>query len=229
MRKTHLLNFKTAKPTLSLLLLAFAALLFTNIVLTSCDDNEYEHRYWDYGVVDSLDVQQYVIRLDGGDVIIPTNGFSRLSDSLRVWVDFSIEEESDTTRKEYKVELHNLVKVLTKPILPHDETILDSLGNDPLEIDSYWIANGFINFKFYYYASGMKKHMVNLMQLPSQDGKIILEFRHNAFKDYASDLFRSDVSFRLGDLLDGMEKPVSIEVLYSSSPNSTKSITLTYK
>ncbi len=74
-----------------------------------------------------------------------------------------------------------------------------------------------------------KTHMVNLLQCPTEDDRLIFEFRHNDFGDSRDKLYFGTVSFPIQKLTEGYEKPIKMIVKYNDSANTTRSIELTYK
>ena len=71
--------------------------------------------------------------------------------------------------------------------------------------------------------------MVNLLQCPTEDDRLIFEFRHNDFGDSRDKLYFGTVSFPIQKLTEGYEKPIKMIVKYNDSANTTRSIELTYK
>lgn len=232
MAKTHPLKTKakTHKPNFAILLLAFVILLMINIAFSSCKD-ETETYYRDYGTVEKIDNNNFRIKLDAGYILNPTKSGipgEALADSIRVIAYFSILEELDST---YNVNLEWTREILTKSILPYSESILDSMGNDPVKINRAWIASGFLNFEFLY-EGGMPQpnpiHMFNLLQHPSENGKLVLEFRHNAFSDKREAIYSGIVSFPIDKLIQEIEKPEKIQIKYRDSANSTKTLEIAF-
>lgn len=231
MEKTNVLKHpsKTHKPNFTVLLLAFLVLLMVNIAFSSCS-NDTEEQYIGYGTVDKPDGSGFRIKLDNGKILNPKESFipgSILHDSMRLIVNFTILEELDSA---YNVRINDADTILTKSILPYDASQSDSIGNDPVKVADVWIANGFINFDFLYsggHPYPSEKHMINLLNHPVTDGKLPLEFRHNAFNDQRNTVYRGVVSFPINRLIKGMEKPVKIQIQYKESTNTTKTIDLT--
>jgi hypothetical protein len=100
---------------------------------------------------------------------------------------------------------------LTKDIIQLTEINQDTIGNDPVFVkdENIWIKNNYINFIFSYYGS-YRVHLVTLVKLyentHTEDGKLILEFRHNAHDDYSSVLYNGIVSFDLESIKEeGMD------------------------
>ncbi len=197
-------------------------------------DNDCETQYEGYGLVKKSNDRQYSILLDNGIQLYPRESHinpDRLRDSMRLCMLFNILEETDSSAY---VRILYADTMLTKAILPYDETILDSVGQDPVKITDAWFAHGFLNFQFMFagrinsYGSN-HAHMVNLLQCPPENEKLVFEFRHNDFDDYREKLYYGVVSFPIHHLLADQKKPIPIKVKYNDTENSTKTIELTYK
>ena len=67
----------------------------------------------------------------------------KLNDSTRLRIRFNILEEQDTNLYARIVYADT---ILTKSILPYDESILDSVGNAPVKIVNSWFSHGFLFF-----------------------------------------------------------------------------------
>ena len=231
MGKMYFSNTKTARPHLGFLIVALVILFFANIALTSCDNGDSREHYISYGVAYTADNNQYLIHLDNGDVVAPKNVY-QLKDSLRLIMDFSILEVGDTTQNiDYNIEVNAIREVPVESILQHDEVLIDTLGNDPIEIRNgeCWLANGFISIEFFCVGLPDTQHQIYMIQQPSVGNKIMLEIRHNGYSEDRYQLRKSYVSFPITKILEGMEKPVSIDVKYQDSDHSSKTITLEYK
>lgn len=218
------------------LFFAFLGLLILNILLSSCDDDGYSlgDLYGDYGVVDKSG-GAYTVKTDRGAVLYPvvSDIFSRyLKDKDRIIVYYTILDDADTNRYyDYYVKVRDVYKILTKEILPYRVSISDSLGNDPVEMKKIWIANDFLTLDFDF-AGGRPgwQHMVNLARHPqeTEDGRIILEFRHNAFEDNYNYRYRGLVSFPVSSLRETAADSVRLQIRYRDF-ESDKSYNLTWR
>lgn len=214
-----------------LLLLVAGCLLFYSLLFTGCND-DYEDRYQGYGMIDQLSDNSYRIKLDDRNILYPKESpipNDNLKDSMRLFVEYSILDMRDSS---YDVKIHRAQEILTKPALPYDTVILDSIGSDPIKRLGYWTAYDFLNFEFTYtcgYPVPNTKHMVNLIYHPVTNGTLELEFRHNAFNDRQDQLVPGVVSFPIGQLLENAPKPLKIKIKYNDSANSSRTIEFTYK
>lgn len=211
----------------SLLLLILAI----NVTFTSCDDNDNDPRYVSYATVDSISTKEYLIILDNGKIARPKNTMS-FDDSTRLIMEFSILETGDTTSNiDYNILINQYQKINTERILAYDAELLATLGNDPVDIPAgeCWIANGFLTIEFLCLGESSTQHKVYMMQLPSEEGLLKLEFRHDATGDGEYQVRKSAVSFPISHLLEGLTKPAKIQVSYQDGHNSSRTIELDYK
>ena len=118
---------------------------------TGCKD-DYETYYEGYGLVSKSGDEKFTVKLDDGYLLYPREYYfnpEKLNDSTRLRIRFNILEEQDTNLYARIVYADT---ILTKSILPYDETILDSVGNAPVKIVNSWFAHGFLNFEFMFAA-----------------------------------------------------------------------------
>ena len=100
---------------------------------TGCKD-DYETYYEGYGLVSKSGDEKFTVKLDDGYLLYPREYYfnpEKLNDSTRLRIRFNILEEQDTNLYARIVYADT---ILTKSILPYDETILDSVGNAPVKI-----------------------------------------------------------------------------------------------
>lgn len=211
-------------------ILLLCAFVFT---FTACN-NDSEPLYEGYGIVlNKQDASSYTILLDDGNLLYPRESYvnpDKLRDSMRLYLCFSVLKEMDSS---YDVRITFADSILTKNIIAYDESILDSIGNDPVKITKSWFAHGFLNFEFMFAGRiNMDSHhspMVNLLQCPSEDNTLKFEFRHNDFGDCRDKVYVGVVSFPIRKVTDQLEKPVKMEIKFSDSENTTRSIEMIYR
>lgn len=200
----------------------FFFLLLLNIMLSSCDNDGYSlgDIYWDYGVIQK-EGEGYTVRLDNGAVLFPSASAVPayyLKDKDRLIVDYTILGDAAAgSYFDYYVKINDVYKILTKDILEYTPLISDSLGHDPVILNEVWIKNGYINFDFFY--SGGQPgviHMVNLAKHPekTEDGRILLDFRHNANDDLYSYKYRGIVAFPASQIYDVWTDSVCLRLRY---------------
>ncbi len=197
--------------------LIFGILAGILVVFTGCkeDDGYSLGNYWiGFGVVE--DVEHYKIVLDNGEVLYPLafpgshpdywEDDYEYKQGDRVFVNFTI--LGDKTNEEgevvaYNVKINSIKKVLTKDIVDITEEIADSIGNDPIIVKEWWIANDMLNFQLKYYGR-YQLHYINLVRQPGEPDPekqpFELELRHNANADAEDIPYTAYVSFNLDNL-----------------------------
>ncbi len=214
-------------------MLARHMMVLTSLVcLAAChDEEEYvEDRFLiEYGTVEKFDQDNYVIRLDKGPVLLPTEEIipgRTLKNESRVDIDYAILQEApDSCVADYYVRINYLNEIPTWNIVPYSPSLEDSLGHDPVSILNTQIANGFITVEFYYEASDLSDtHLFSLTRhdTPTSDGRIRLEFRHNAYGDKGTNKF-GHVCFRLKDEFPDTQDSIRLSITYKDF-NDTRSL-----
>lgn len=201
-------------------------------IFSSCKNDD-EPMYQSYGLLNKTGNDNVIITLDNGCLLYPQNAYfntGKLKDSTRMYLCYNILEEQDSSAS---VNILLADTILTKPILPYDETILDSVGNDPVKINHAWFAHGFLNLEFTFaaraYPTSEHSHMINLLQCPSDNNKLVFELHHNDFDDYRDKLYLGVVSFPITKIVEDYEKPITLEIKFNDSENTTRSIKMIYR
>lgn len=160
--------------------------------------------------------------------------YYRPKNGQRVIANYTIlSETSQTATYDYIVKLNDVYEVLTKGIFEITPATQDSIGDDYVYIRDMWIGSDFLNVRFDY-PGGNKVHFINLVsdnQKTYDDGKIHLEFRHNANGDYPHFNLSGIVSFNLKSLQVSGESEVKIVVHTRefNMPAGGNTYNLTYK
>lgn len=171
----------------------------------SRDDADSLDNFWmSIATVDSLSPHTYSLVLDDGLKLWPAvsndNSF-RPRSNQRAFVNYTILSDKQDGFDHY-IRVNYISSILTKKAIDLTAENADSIGNDPVEIKSIWSSGGFLNIEFIFRTSGQNLHAINLVnntttEHPHQDGKIYLEFRHNAFDDPQTVQRNSFVCFNL--------------------------------
>ena len=127
---------------------------------------------------------------------------------------------------DHDVRMNSVYEVLTKDIFKVTPETQDSIGNDPIEIVSMWIGSKshFLNVEFVFHGLN-KTHFVSLVSDANKtysDGKIHLEFRHNANNDSPSYRKAGIVSFDLRSLQDPANEMKLDIVVHTNEYGSSK-------
>ncbi len=183
------------------------AVVLLVMILPACNKDDQLPQWTSIGTIEKTDasLDEYTILLDGDERLIPNTTIenNNLEDGERVVVQYEIIEELGND--EYKVKVYDLDRILTKDIIQLTEAINDSIGNDPVFVkeENIWIKNNYLNFIFSFYGA-YEMHRINLVKpyeiTHTDDGKLILEFRHNSNNDFSSAVYKGVVSFNLESL-----------------------------
>ncbi|PKP08225.1 MAG: hypothetical protein CVU09_16605 [Bacteroidetes bacterium HGW-Bacteroidetes-4] len=195
------------------------ASLFFMVACSSSDETE---NYWySYGTyLDSdLSDEGFIMKMDNGDTLIPVSVDyiqEGIVDGSRVIPIYSIVTEEGNL---INVKVSKIEAILTKPIIQLTEEIADSIGNDPVTVwdGNVWFSENHLNVIFSYLGSN-KVHSINLVKPIGEqlddEGRQILEFRHNDNGDFNNIQYTGIVSFDMSSLYqDGMD---TLAVLFKS-------------
>lgn len=207
-------------------------LLIVIFSLSACSKDS-ETYYEGYGLINKSVNGKYSITLDDGNLLYPRDSYlnpGSIKDSMRMFLRFNIQEETDSCAF---IRIVYADSILTKSILPYNDSNLQITGKDPVKITKAWFAHGFLNFEFMYAgqypANSGHAHSINLLQLPSENGKVIFEFRHNDFDNRRDQLYMDVVSFPVQKILGDLKKPVNVMVKFSDSANTERTLEITYR
>ena len=212
--------------------IGFIMLAIMSIAIFSCldDDEGYSlnNQWGGFGMVHGEE-DSFVIVLDedekGKNEVLQPVAWSSYPDwgddfenGSRIWVNFTILDEvlnDDKTVNHYLVKVNSFSNILMKGILQLNEENEDSIGNDAIDVQSYWMSDSLLNFKLRYLGYD-KIHYLNLVQnegVPQDENEPIkLELRHNANDDNNSLSYTAFVSFSLNQLRIAGKDSISVEV-----------------
>lgn len=173
------------------------------IIVTGCslDDNNPEY-YNVLGTVDKSNDSVLIISDEDERLLVENSGsLSGINDNERLIAYFTLIEEPLPTGIDYIIDIVDISKVLYKPVIELTEEIADSIGNDPVDIESMWVAKDYLNVGFQYYGNNAR-HYINLTREPGavDADTVELEFRHNNNNDAAAYLQKGLVTFDLESL-----------------------------
>ncbi|MDR3094741.1 MAG: NigD-like protein [Bacteroidales bacterium] len=185
-------------------------MVLTSVLLSSCkDDDGYSlGKYWvNIATVENPKGQNYfMFTLDNGDRMwTAATGLwgYHPKDGQRIIANYTILSDKNAgSSYNHDVRLNGVHTVLTKDIFAVTPETQDSIGNDRVRIDDIWIGSDYLNVEFRFNGQN-KVHCINLVSDALKgydDGKIHLEFRHNANDDAATYSQWSIASFRLKPL-----------------------------
>lgn len=164
---------------------ALISLIAAAAALTSCKQDD----TLQYNNLTMGNVVNGTFTSDQGNIfnVVEKNCHGTLESMDRAIVLCDILRKVEGTDNVYDIRLNDLATVLTKT--PISKVVADSgqetLVQDPIAIDTYWISGGYLNLYLVYevfnYGS-LQKHLVNLVldEKESSAGKYVFELRHNS-------------------------------------------------
>lgn len=213
--------------------------LFFLLIFAGCsnDDDSYD-RYWiDIATVENpQNSNEFFLRLDDNTLLwteesnFPTY---KPADGQRVIANYSIVSDKHATGLyDYDVKLNDVYEVLTKGIFEISPETQDSIGNDSIYVSDIWVGSNYLNVEFVYQGFS-KTHFINLVsdtaKTYTDDGKVHLEFRHNANNDLGLYDRWGIVSFDISSLQQNHTDSVNL-VIHVNEPDKVadKLYELTY-
>ncbi|GBU07078.1 hypothetical protein AwDysgo_04090 [Bacteroidales bacterium] len=208
------------------------------IYFSSCsDDDGYSlDKYWQAraSVVEE-DGNRYHFRLDDGTklFVAATNGYYKPK-SERAIINFTILGD-ETGTYDHSIRLNGVREILTKQVVELTAANADSIGSDKVEVSDMWSGGDFLNVNFsFLYAYGDRPHFINLVDNTTDaekptDGKIHLEFRHNAYKQPANSKANSTACFDLKPFRKEGVDSVNFIIKFRESDTVYKDYKVTYK
>lgn len=209
--------------------IVYLVLAVTLISFSGCNDDDgysLSDIWIGFGVM-KTDGDSYSIVMDNDDVLSPVASNyvpgwqNNFENGDRVWINYTILDEelnTDGTVKQYYVKVNEIDDILMKGILDITEENADSIGNDPIIVQEYWMTDSLLNLKLKYWGYN-KVHYLNLVKQPGDltenSQPIALELRHNANDDDESVPYTAFVSFSLNDLrVEGLD---SVQFQFTST------------
>lgn len=213
----------------------FAIVLFSVVMVTACsndmdEDSDFSlDKYWvNIATVKNPELKNvFFLQLDDSTLLwTAASAFHNYkpTDGQRVIANYSLlADKRPTGMYSFDVRLNDVYEVLTKPIFNITPATEDSIGNDPVEVTNIWVGSKFLNVEFAYYGYD-KIHFINMVKDDSKtytDGKVHLEFRHNARGD--ANMYRRHgiVSFDISSLINTQVDSVPL-VIHVKKPNQTE-------
>jgi len=196
-----------------------AGLLF---VIAGCNDDDgysLDDMWIGFGVLKG-ETGSYNIIMDNEDKLVPVAANypwqSGFENGDRVLVNYTIlDDDTVDTKPIYYVKVNDIDDILMKGVLDITEENADSIGNDPIIVEDYWMTDSLLSFKLKYWGYGAT-HFLNLVKEPGDlNEPVELELRHNANGDEESIPYTAFVSFSLNNLrIEGQD---SVEFIFTST------------
>lgn len=209
---------------MSLLMLAFAAM-----VTSSCDTDTDDDTNYYYKVPTAIVTvrpatvanSQFYLQLDDSTSLIPSNmSTSPYGDKeVRAYVNYKYAENNASGHAK-AVQVIWIDSILTKKMVPDmGSDNAKTYGNDPVEIVKSFetcAEDGYMNIRFRTTWGNKKSHTVNLSWTKDANGNLVAEFHHNANGDSSSKTADGMVAFKLDDEFNKADKPYNITLKWKS-------------
>ena len=152
----------------------------------------------------------------------------KLEEQARAMVLCDVLNETKGASKEYDVRLTSFTPVVTKDAVALEDAAEGEIAvQNPVHIDQLWFSGGYMNMliKFHYNEDNDQKHLVNLVWSKDEEGKYILNFRHNAYGEVWSEENSSKltisggyVSFPINSFINEDEATIVLNWKWYKSP-----------
>lgn len=211
----------------------FLAFILTMTACVNLDEEESPTQFFDYGIItdNSTGIK---ITTDSLSVLYspstPTNFDPVIGE--RVMVVFSITSEgSEALGYDKKISISKLNSILLRNVLNIDQTVLDTLKNEPISSSTFWVGNHYINFEVKYSGTSSVVHDFYLGYDPAEQnitGKTVLTFYHDKNNDSETYPYWTIRSFDLNSISWTGTKPYPAVIRYKTSTTTTKDVEFSY-
>ncbi len=211
------------------------------LIVGGCNDDEgysLSDQWLGFGVLQKADTastseESLIIVMDNKDVLVPiasnypSGWLDRYEHGERILVNYTIlDEVLESSTPRYYVKINQIEDILMKGVMDITPENEDSIGNDPIVVQDFWMTDSLLNFKLQYWGYN-KVHFLNLVKQPGEitleNQPVELALRHNANSDDESILYTAYVSFSLNNLR--IEASDSIQFIFTSSDYKGKDYT----
>ena len=183
-------------------------------VFVGCKDEEgylLSDMWIGFGVYQGNENSSKII-MDNKDVLVPVASnyppgwAADMKNGERVLVNYTILDEKHDDQgnlQYYYVKINSYQTILMKGVMEITPENEDSIGNDAIIVDDYWMTDSLLSFKLKYWGYN-SVHFLNLVndstEITPENEPIELQLRHNANDDEHSILYTAYVSFSLNSL-----------------------------
>lgn len=233
-------DFKTMKTTK--LGLIFLVGLITTFIFDSCNNDDgysLDNYVIEIATVNPIDsaAGTYFLTLDNGKTVWPTNSTPYFvpKKNNRAFVNLTLLSDKVGEYDHY-AKINQIQNILTKKVIDLTAENTEVIGNDPIKILTMWTGDNFLNIRFgYNTGESGKTHTINLVRNTldqtsvSNDGSVILEFRHNANKDPERYGVNSYAAFDLKPFRADNKDSIKFIIKVLDLSNETKEYPIVYK
>jgi hypothetical protein len=214
-------------------LIASVGILASSLFISSCDNDGYS--LGDFAVniatVNPGDGNAYSLTLDDGTTLWPAsqNFFYKPKENQRALINYTPLQDN-YEGYDLAVKVNDIVNVLTKNPTVLNTATADSLGNDPIRINDYWIGDGYLNVYFSIGITpyGNTKHFINLAKNELNGKENYYNLLHNAYNDGGTYRGNGYVSFNLDALKVEGETNVVFTIAVNTGENEMKEYAINY-
>ena len=209
-----------------------AAVLAVAAVSCQKDDTLYYNNITMGNIVDGRFVS------DQGNIfnVVEQTCSGKLEDQERVMVLCDVLRQTEGASNEYDVRLTSFSYVLAKDAVALSETIdnAELTVQDPVHVDQLWYSGGYLNLfvKFFINPDSEQKHFINLVYSKDEEGRYIMNLRHNAYgevydKDKSSEMTLAGgyVSFPIIKFIEKDEAKLVMNWKWYNSPGTGYDLT----
>lgn len=209
------------------------------LIVGGCNDDDgysLSDQWLGFGVLQKSDAaspsETPIIVMDNKDVLIPiasnypTGWLDRYEHGERILVNYTIlDEVLESSTPRFYVKINQIEDILMKGVMDITPENEDSIGNDAIIVQDYWMTDSLLNFKLKYWGYN-KVHFLNLVKQPGEisleNQPVELELRHNANNDDEAILYTAYVSFSLNSLR--IAESDSIQFVFTSTDYKGKEL-----
>ncbi len=186
---------------------------------TSCNNDDPEYYSLDKFSVSLASVEQDgdtpIFILDNGTRLFPyatAIPLTSLDNQDRLILNFTLLDDATDESFDYYAKINDFSKILKKEVfVDYDSTTLDSLGNDPLIVNSQWIAADFLNVDFSF-AFNKHIHYINAIAVDTTQQPLTIQILHNNNGDTNGVKHVGVVSFNLKPFQVAESDSVTLQV-----------------
>lgn len=205
--------------------------------LSSCEKNEDMKTYsYAVGTVMKNESNHYYLDLDSNKKLLLTDSavinYYKVKDGDRVLASFYLLNQK-AEGYDFVVNMFDLYKILTKPVIKLTSETADSIGDDRAQITKMWIHKDLLNIEFKIKGTGSVSHMINVVTTDnpkdSEEGYASLEFRHNLEGDREINFYSGIMSFKLGEFAPSTKELKGLKIRVRTFFEGEKTYKIEYK
>ena len=201
------------------ILITTLSIAAASLAITSCNNDGYSLGDFalDFATINPGVGNAYSLTLDDGTTLWPAahNGFYKPKENQRAFINYTPLQDN-FEGYDMAVKINEVIDILTKNPTVLNTATVDSLGNDPIRINQYWIGDGYLNIDFSVgFTPAENKHFINLAKNELNGKENYYNLLHNAYGDNGTYLGHGYVSFNL----DGLKKEGETNIEFTLAIN----------